>query len=89
MPGVGAACRLSQSLARCPVWSWGLEGELGSPLLDCWGLSPPPSLASLPGLGPKVSAPAGPARADGTEQQVWGFCALGSPSFVLASGWSL
>lgn len=26
---------------------------------------------------------------DGREQQVWDFCALGSPSFVLASGLAL
>lgn len=47
----------------------------------CWGTS---SLAGMAWLaaGPLVVL-------DGREQQVWDFCALGSPSFVLASSWAL
>jgi len=47
----------------------------------CWGTGLLAGMARL-AAGPLVVL-------DGREQQVWDFCALGSPSFVLASSWAL
>lgn len=69
--------RASVTTASAPAGpvSAGSAGEA------CWGTS---SLAGMAWLaaGPLVVL-------DGREQQVWDFCALGSPSFVLASSWAL